>query len=643
MQQPHPDRPADEKMSKYGAHTVRRRIIILAAVLTLPPLAATALLLDYVYEREKGAAELELQSTARALSLVMDRQFGQVGAQLRTLAASPALKQNDFDAFDREAREANEDDGSWISLRDPSGRQLVNTRLPRGAVLPRVPVVDPQRIKTMAPPYISNLIVSAPAGAAIVAVDFPVMRDGAMAYDLAFAMPATTFARIFSDQKFRPGWSAAVIDQKGVIVARSQAPERSVGVSLPPQYVQTFETHPEGVLPGISLEGEKVLFAYVHSKSSGWTLGVAVPANEVAAPARRSVYLALAIGILAFGGGALASRSVARSIGRPIQGLATRAAALGRGEPIAALDSGLVEIDLVADALKRSGDSLHALTTTLEHKVVERTRDLREANRRLSEEIEERRRAEEQLARAQRMEAIGQLTGGVAHDFNNLLQAVIGNLDLLRRRIFDPPAIRMIDHALQAAERGAKLTGQLLAFSRRQQLRPGSVDTNALVSGLSEMLRSVLGGTIVLETDLAEDLWPIQADTTQLELMILNLVINARDAMPEGGRIAIHTRNVVRQKPERPEEPEPGEYIELTVSDDGSGIRPEVLARVFEPFFTTKPVGKGSGLGLSQVLGLAQQQGGGVAIDSTPEQGTEVHIYLPRATEGAAVAAAQPP
>jgi signal transduction histidine kinase len=643
MQQPHPGRPADKKTGKYGAHTVRRRIVILAAVLTLPPLAATALLLDYVYEREKGAAEQELQSTARALSLVMDRQFGQIGAQLRTLAASPAFKRDDFDAFDQEAREANVDDGSWISLRDPSGRQLVNTRLPRGAALPPAPVVDPQTIRTREPPYISNLIMSAPAGAPIVAADFPVIRGGRMAYDLAVAMPAATFARIFSDQKFRPGWSAAVIDQKGVIVARSQAAERSVGVSVPPQYIKTFQTQPEGVLPGVSLEGEKVLFAYVHSKGTGWTLGVSVPAKEVAAPARRSVYLALGIGVLAFGAGALASRYVARSIGRPIEGLATRAAALGRGEPIEPLDSGLVEIDLVADALKRSGDSLQVLTTTLEHKVVERTRDLREANRRLSEEMEERRRAEEQLARAQRLEAIGQLTGGVAHDFNNLLQAVIGNLDLLRRRIFDPPAIRMIDHALQAAERGAKLTGQLLAFSRRQQLRPGSVDANALVSGLSEMLRSLLGGTIVLETDLAEDLWPTLADTTQLELMILNLVINARDAMPDGGRITIRTRNVLRQKPERPEEPEPGEYIELTVLDDGNGIQPEVLARVFEPFFTTKPIGKGSGLGLSQVLGLAQQHGGGVAIDSAPGRGTEVRLYLPRARQERMAVGAQPP
>lgn len=189
----------------------------------------------------------------------------------------------------------------------------------------------------------------------------------------------------------------------------------------------------------------------------------------------------------------------------------------------------------------------------------------------------------------------------------------------------------MIDNALRAAEHGAKLTGQLLAFSRRQRLEPGPVDVNALILGLSEMLRGTLGGTVLIETALEERLWFALVDVTQLELMILNLAINARDAMPRGGRIRIATANTVRAAPARPEEPEAGDYVEITVADDGTGISPDVLPRVFEPFFTTKPVGKGSGLGLSQVLGLAQQHGGGVALDSAPDVGTTVRVYLPRA------------
>jgi signal transduction histidine kinase len=229
------------------------------------------------------------------------------------------------------------------------------------------------------------------------------------------------------------------------------------------------------------------------------------------------------------------------------------------------------------------------------------------------------------------MEAVGQLSGGIAHDFNNLLQAVIGNVDLARARVTDPKIVRFLDQALAASERGAKLTGQLLAFSRKQRLEPAAIDINALVQGLVDILRTTIGGRISTEIQLNEALWPGFADPTQLELIILNLAINARDAMPGGGTITIGTDNVTLGKPTRPEEPQAGDYVELTVSDNGTGMAPDVLAKVFEPFFTTKEIGKGSGLGLSQVLGLTQQLGGGVRIDSEPGRGTVVRVYLPRA------------
>jgi signal transduction histidine kinase len=290
----------------------------------------------------------------------------------------------------------------------------------------------------------------------------------------------------------------------------------------------------------------------------------------------------------------------------------------------------LAEADMVAGAMGQAAASIRGFTATLEARVAERTRDLEDANARLSNEIDERRRAEDQLSRVQRMEAVGQLSGGIAHDFNNLLQAVIGNIDLAKVRSTDPKALKFLDQALAASERGAKLTGQLLAFSRRQRLEPAAVDVNALVRGLAEILRSTLGGAIAIEIGLAEDLWRGFADATQLELIVLNLAINARDAMPGTGALTIATRNVTLGEPARPEEPPPGDYVELSVTDTGTGIPPDVLARVFEPFFTTKEVGKGSGLGLSQVLGLTQQLGGGVRIDSQPGKGTIVSVYLPR-------------
>ncbi len=244
-------------------------------------------------------------------------------------------------------------------------------------------------------------------------------------------------------------------------------------------------------------------------------------------------------------------------------------------------------------------------------------------------------RAEAQLRQAQKIEAIGQLTSGVAHDFNNLLTVIIGSIELLERRIApgDGRASRMLTAARSAAERGARLTGQLLAFARKQRLVPKPVDVGRIVAGMGGLLRSTIDSTIRIETVAAEVIWPALADPTQLELVVLNLAINARDAMPRGGIITIETGNACLGPPERPEEPHAGEYVMIAVADTGTGIPAEIRDRIFEPFFTTKEVGRGSGLGLPQVLGLSQQLGGGVRVRTVPGGGTRMEVYLPRAVE----------
>ncbi len=267
----------------------------------------------------------------------------------------------------------------------------------------------------------------------------------------------------------------------------------------------------------------------------------------------------------------------------------------------------------------------------LERRVTERTSELEAANRQLATQINERERAEVALRQAQRLEAVGQLTSGVAHDFNNLLTVILGNLESIRKSSDDPKLHRRLDMMSEASRRGARLTAQMLAFSRRQKLEPRPVDLNDTVAGMRDLLHSTIGGSFAIETDLADDLWPAMIDPTQIELVILNLVINARDAMTVGGSLTIRTRNVVTGEPRRPEEPPPGEFVMVAVSDNGTGMSEEVLARVFEPFFTTKEVGKGSGLGLSQVFGLAKQSGGGVAIDTSVGEGSTIAVYLPRA------------
>jgi signal transduction histidine kinase/ActR/RegA family two-component response regulator len=285
---------------------------------------------------------------------------------------------------------------------------------------------------------------------------------------------------------------------------------------------------------------------------------------------------------------------------------------------------------------------LRDLADTLEAKVDERTRDLAAANDRLTAEIAERERAEARLLQAQKMEAVGQLTGGIAHDFNNLLTAVVGSLDLLLRRTDDEKLSRLARNALQAAERGAKLTSQLLAFSRRQRLSPSPVHPNQIVSGMGDLLARSIGPHVRVETRLEPNLWRALADPTQLELMLLNLAINARDAMPAGGRLTISTANIDSVPASLSTELSPGQYVAIAVADTGCGMSPSVLARAFEPFFTTKEQGKGTGLGLAQLYGFAKQSGGTARIESREGEGTTVTLYLPRTQEEAAAPALLP-
>jgi signal transduction histidine kinase/ActR/RegA family two-component response regulator len=277
------------------------------------------------------------------------------------------------------------------------------------------------------------------------------------------------------------------------------------------------------------------------------------------------------------------------------------------------------EIGALLEAQERTAQGLETL-------VAERTRALEEANKQLRIEMDERARVEETLRQAQKIEAIGQLTGGVAHDFNNLLMVISGGLEILDRQSDSNRRRRIMDGMVQAAQRGAGLTRQLLAFSRRQKLHPEPVDIALQIGGMRELLDRSLRGDVHVEFDFPDSLWPIEADPGELELVILNLAVNARDAMPSGGTIVVRGENLAGLTDDQL----CGDFVRLSVIDTGIGMDDETLSHVFEPFFTTKDIGKGSGLGLAQVYGFATQSRGTVRIKSQPGHGTSIELYLPR-------------
>ena len=288
------------------------------------------------------------------------------------------------------------------------------------------------------------------------------------------------------------------------------------------------------------------------------------------------------------------------------------------------------QIQVQRDALEVSTKALAAAANHLEEQVRERTAELGAANAALKGELETREAAEAQVRQMQKMESIGQLTGGIAHDFNNMLAIVIGSLDIAKRRLDSDRARALvcIDNALEGARRAALLTARLLAFSSQLPLAPRALDVDQLVGGMSELLRQTIGEHLRVETVMAGGLWRAFVDPGQLENAILNLVINARDAMPNGGRLTVETSNA--HLDDAYAEAVAGQYVLISVTDSGTGIPADVIARVFDPFFTTKGVGKGTGLGLSQVHGFVKQSGGSVKVYSEPGRGTTVNLYLPR-------------
>jgi signal transduction histidine kinase/ActR/RegA family two-component response regulator len=444
-----------------------------------------------------------------------------------------------------------------------------------------------------------------------------------------------------------PRSTVGISDREGTTLVRVPDPLQLTGRKLPEAVLPLVAATARGTAWVVGADGRERMVGYVPAGMPGQGVFVSIGlfAPDLLADLDDAAWQGLLMMLL----GAMLSLLLAtfageRFVRRPTAALLDaagrwsegnlKARAMLREAPGSEFGRLAAAFNAMAEALGRRRAELEQLNATLEARVQARTRDLEESHRQLEHEIAERERTEAKLHQAQKLQAVGQLAGGIAHDFNNLLTAVVGALDLIHRRL--PPEqaqLRpLVENALEAAQRGGRLTAQLLAFSRRQRLLPAPTDLNVPVLALTGLLASTLGRNIRIETDLAPDLWPAMVDPTQLEAVVLNLAINARDAMPGGGVLTIRTCNLTLRagQAEYPNA-EPGDYVALQVSDTGVGIEPAVLERVFEPFFTTKPAGEGAGLGLSQVHGLAVQSGGDVRISSRPGFGACVVVLLPRA------------
>jgi signal transduction histidine kinase len=594
---------------------------LLALLLTIAVLC-TSLMVWSAYDFARDQAKRQILDTARALSRVLDGEFARYDLMLRALAVSPSVAKRDWRAVDREARNIAPNRGSWITVTDPEGRQLVDTRQPAGTDMSgRVGPARTWPTIDHGSTHICDLEVGE-VGERKLCVEIPLLQKGRPAYVLSIWLQPGALATVLARQRLEKDWRATILDSRNAFVWRSLFAERVLGRKADPDLLKAQDISDEGVFPGKNLEGARAYVAYSRSPTSRWSFVILVPRAQLDA----GIWPGLTTGLLLVAAlmaiGSLASVRWMRRFASSVDALAAGAGALARRDHYHQPDTRIQELNDIAVAL---GDADRTLKL--------RDADLERLNASLADRVDAAVAAREvalrQLNEARKLETLGQLTGGVAHDFNNLLSPIMGSLEMLQIRLAgDAKSARLIDAALGSSERAKLLVSRLLAFARRQALRPQTVDVSALVGDMVDLISRSLGSSIRVTIDAAEGFAPAHVDRNQLELALLNLSVNARDAMPEGGTLSV---SVSQMRPPADEMPAAGDqdYIRISLVDTGAGMDEETLAHAIEPFFTTKPRGQGTGLGLSMVHGLAAQSGGGFVLSSTPGLGTRADIWLP--------------
>src|SRR6516164_4881177 len=625
--------------SHHRALGIQARLMILATVTALPLVVLAGVAAMSVIDNQRAQLKNEVAGKVNGLLNDIDSQINAIQVELKVLSQLPSIQSGDIAAFDRQLRAAIRVYGTALVLHDTQGQQIINTNRPFGEPLPRATNTEMHdRVVTTGLPQVSDLIIGATLRRPIISVGVPVIHDGQVVYVLAMGIGPEILSQLFNDQNLlseaiSPAWTIAIIDRKDLILARNRELDQFLGKPVAPLLRRAMMSATENTwIPNITSDGIPVYSTFRRSLVTGWTVAIGIPREFVDAPIRRAWMLTFAGGISFMALSLVLAYWMARGIRRPVYKLAAMTRAMGGCEPLAPFHSGVRELNFVGDGLRDAAITLAQHREHLEEVVERRTQELALANNQLWAEIEARKQAQAILLQSQKMEAIGQLTGGIAHDFNNLLTVASGSLEMLEARISDERSLYLLRNVQSAISRGATLTTSLLAFARKQRLEPVLADLNSVILEMDDMLRRSLGPSVEIRHALVSELWPVQIDVGQIETALLNIAINARDAMPGGGILLFETANVN----ECPTEEVAGrECVLVSVHDTGTGMSLDVVERAFEPFFTTKEVGKGTGLGLSMVFGVVHRSGGAVRLRSELGRGTTVLIYLPRADQTA--------
>ncbi len=591
--------------------SIRTRLLLLVFAVWLPAMAGFGVLARSTYLHETQAATQHIRDLARSISFVVDSELDKRAAIAYTLGAARSLKEGELERFYEHARRATEGTGNTVLVVDAT-RQVLNTRKPFGTALPdRGWVTDPPLVTGA--PIVTDLLTSRVSGQPVLTVLAAEPGVEVQRYNIGVAFGPEVIQHVLDMQKMPDGAVASVLDGKYRTVARSRDPQKWLGSRAASATVEAASRRLlDQQFESTSHEGEPTVAVVARSQRYGWTVAVGLPRSALDKPAIRVTLQAfVAAGALA-AIGLLLALFFARQIGRPVLALSDAAAELGRDRIPAPLRTGLFEADKVGAALHEAGARSARATEMLESRVAEAIRQTQEAQTRLLD--------------GQKHEAIGRLTGGLAHDLNNFLQTMSTGLQVLDRLVEEDTGRRVIEASTRALDKAATLVRQMLAFGRTQPLKPQPIDLHDFVLRCEDLMGRAVGGKVRLSADIEPGLPPLLADPTQFELALLNLVFNARDAMPDGGTVTIRGRLAsATQSAALPL----GRYLAVDVVDSGGGMDAEVLQRVFEPYFTTKAVGVGSGLGLPQVRAFAVHSGGAATISSERGVGTTVSLLLP--------------